>query len=273
MRSRIITFLVASSLLVGCGGGGGGSSEGGGACSALNAKVFNGEVCDQSARSPVVALFPIASNGSQVGIAGICTGSLVTVDDILTSAHCFVEPIRSQGSAIVGFAAVVGGSNGEARRITNVAIHPNYDGSVASPFDVAMATLESPPSPPIGPVPVLLSQVTKVGQRASTFGYGTDNQGEVGTLKSAELTIDGFAGGNIITTMESSGASICQGDSGGPLIQVINGVSSIVGVNSFGSGNPAQCAAVGSGYSGFVDLQNLSILEFISNYAPDVAAN
>lgn len=274
MKFRQCIYSIFFCLLLSSCSGGGGSSEGGGGCGALGAKVFGGETCDQNARSPVIALFPIAADGEQIVIAGICTGTLVTVDDILTSAHCFTEPLAQFGSQILGFVVLAGGADGEALFVTNAAVHPFYDGQAGSPFDVAMATLEKVPSPAIGPVPVLVSQASKSGQKASTFGYGTSNEGEVGVLKSAELTIAGFQGGNIfVDTADSGGASICQGDSGGPLVQVINGVASIIGVNSFGDVSQSQCAATGGNFSGFVDIQNELILDFISTYAPDVAVN
>jgi hypothetical protein len=47
----------------------------------------------------------------------------------------------------------------------------------------------------------------------------------------------------------------------------------LVGVNSFVDIEAAQCAASGSTISGFVDLQNVDIINFILGYAPDVAVN
>ncbi|MCC6220627.1 MAG: trypsin-like serine protease [Deltaproteobacteria bacterium] len=271
---RVIYCLLAIASFVACGGGGSDSGEGGGGCEALNVKVFNGETCSADARSPVIALFPIASDGSQIFMAGICTGTLVTVDDVLTSAHCFINPLRDYGTQIVAFAAVVGGSEIEVIEVSNLSIHPFYDGSVGSPFDLAMATLAEVPSPAIGPVPILISQLTESGQRMSTFGYGTNNLGEVGVLKSAELVIDEVVGdgvgGNLLASLESSGASICNGDSGGPVIQVIDGVASVVGVNSFGTVQADQCAVAGSQFSGFVDLQYQAVIDFIVGYASDV---
>lgn len=268
---RFISSLALCSILMmqGCGGGGGGSDIGGNACSALNAKVFNGETCNQNSRTPVIALFPITESGGQLAVAGICTATLVTVDDFLTSAHCFVDPVL-ENPDLVGFVAVVGG---QEIAVVNLAIHPNYNGQVGSRYDVAMGTLQRLPNPAIGPVPLLVSQFTAVGQEASAFGYGTNNLGEVGTLKSAEFLIDAFSSGNILATQTSSEASICQGDSGGPLLQIVDGVTSLVGVNSFVFSTSEQCAASGSPVSGFVDIQNDLILEFIAGYAPDFAVN
>ena len=264
-------MICAGLLLVSCGGGGSDSSGGGGSCSLLNAKVFNGDTCDQTAKTPVVALFPVGDDGTQLFIAGVCTGTLVTLDDIVTSAHCFADPIQELGRTIVGFVAVVGGEDGEAIAITNYALHPLYDGRAASPYDVAVATLRQVPSPAIGPLPIAQSEATLVGDTLTTFGYGTSNKGEIGILKAADIEIEATEGGNLFGTLATSGASICQGDSGGPAIKRIGGVASLAGVNSIGSADIEECAASGAEFFGFVDIQNASILDFISNYAPDIA--
>ena len=256
-------------MMAGCGGSGGGGSS---ACSALNAKVFNGETCNQEARSPVVALFPVTSDGNQFNAAGICTGTLITLNRVLTSAHCFTTPIAEFGNRIVAFGAIVGGTNGEGIRVTGLAIHPLYRGAVGSPYDIAVAVLERTPNPPIGPVPLSLSEPTLVGDSVTTFGYGTSNQGEVGVLKAAELSVDGLSAGNLLASISSSGASVCPGDSGGPLVKSIRGVTAMVGVNSFGRGAIEQCSEQGAQLSGFVDIQLPSVLDFIMRNAPDAAA-
>jgi secreted trypsin-like serine protease len=273
MKRSSATILLTLGLVVasGCGGGGGGG--GGNACSSLNAKVFGGDTCDQGARTPVLALFPLASDGGQLVTAGICTASLVTVDDFVTSAHCFTEPINELGNRIVGFGVVAGGDEGERILVSSYAVHPFYDGVAGSPFDVAMGTLSRVPSPAIGPLPVLSSVGTVVGESITTFGYGTSNEGEIGVLKAAELTIDAIEGGNIFASSESAGASVCQGDSGGPIVQERNGATSIVGVNSFVDVNSDECASVGANISGFVDIQSAAVLPFVLGYVPDVAQN
>lgn len=255
-------------MTVSCGGGGGGN-DAGGSCSVLNARVFGGDVCSGTAQTPVVAVIAIASNGQQLFEAGSCTGSLVTVDDILTSAHCFVDPIRELGQAIVGFAVVAGGTDGEVFRIVNAAIHPGYDQNPGSPFDVAMATLERVPSPPIGPLPLIRTLQTQAGDLLTTFGYGTNNEGEVGLLKAADVVVDRVEGGNLVSVLATSEASVCPGDSGGPAIKELNGLAVIAGVNSFTT-ITSQCAATGAQEFGFVNIQNRSIIDFIVNYAPDV---
>ncbi len=271
---KYITKLLFLSLILfvnACGGGSSGSN----ACSPLNAKnskVFGGESCNQEARSPVVALVAVADNGERLFGFGFCTGSLVTLDDLVTSAHCFVGPIvqaRNAGVTLAGFVALVGGENGEVLEIVNAAIHPQYDGQVGSRYDVAMATISKVPTPAIGPLPILLSELTLPGSEINAFGYGTNNDGEVGELKASKFTINSLNNGNLIVVGDGK-SSICSGDSGGPAIYVTSGgVATLAAVNSFGFG---ECVPNALRAFGFVDLQFEDILNFIVAYAPDVAA-
>jgi len=109
------------------------------------------------------------------------------------------------------------------------------------------------------------------GDRVTIFGYGTSNQGEIGVLKSADLSVDGLEPGNLLASISSTGASICEGDSGGPLVKDVRGVTAIVGVNSFGRGAVDQCSEQVTQITGFVDIQFPTIVDFITRNAPDVA--
>ncbi len=276
------TILTCSISCGGGGGGGGGSDLGGNACGSLVAKtgsgneqIFNGESCNQSARTPVVAIYAVFDTAEGPDANFICTGALVTVDDLITSAHCFVTSAQQFGDSLLGFGVFVGGDLGQPLAISNLAIHPFYTGATGSPFDIAMATLSEVPSPPIGPLPVLLSQPSLPGQEFSVFGYGTNNFGQVGELKSAEFVIEAIDGGNLLSTFPGSrNVSICAGDSGGPAVQVVNGVTTLIGVNSF-TVNPLgiACPTLPALISGFVDIQNAATLDFIANYAPDIPTN
>ena len=269
-----LTFILAVVFCISCtkGGSGGGGSDGdGGGCDALNARIFNGDTCSQASRSAVIAIVPLVSDGEQVGIAGICTGVLVTLDDFITSAHCFTDPARRLGDQLLGFGAVVGGTeNGEGIIITNVSIPAEFDGVAGSRFDFAMGTLESVPEPAIGPVPVLFSKPTEQGTAFSAFGYGTNNNGEVGVLKAAKFKVDSLQLGNLIVAADEGGrgASICPGDSGGPAITVHEGVASLIGINSFGTAG--GCIDSATNVFGFVDIQDSNVVDFMTQYAPDI---
>ncbi len=272
MKNILYTSLLACVLLVGfssCTKDG--ADKGNGACSVLNAKVFNGDSCSNTAQTPVVAVIPVLLDGTQITIAGICTGALVTVDDVVTSAHCFADPIREYGTQNLRWAIVVGGAeDGDAIPVVNYSIHPNYDGQVGSPYDVAIATLSHLPFPEIGPLPIATSESTGVGDIITTFGYGTSNRGEIGELKAADILVEGLQDGNIFASTEVSGASICQGDSGGPAVKIVGGVPSLVGINSFGTAESEECSAQGAEFYGFVNIQNEGILSFLKAFAPDI---
>ncbi len=268
--TKLLLALITVTLTAcGGGGGGGGSSSGAAAeCSALHAKIYGGDLCNQTAQTPVVALIPVATDGTHLALAGICTGALVTVDDFVTSAHCFVEPARSLGNQLAGFIVVAGGDDGEVFEVRNLSIHPLYNGKDGSPFDIAMGTLDRIPSPPIGPLPIITTPLTLPGDTVTAFGYGTSNTGEVGRLKAATIKIEAIAAGNLVGLLQTSNASICPGDSGGPLVRVVNGVTGLVGINSFVTNT---CAGQASPISGFVDMQFPTITEFVLGYAGDVA--
>ena len=272
LLNKITLISLFSATLISCGGGG---SDSDGNCSVLGAKafkVFGGESCNQDARSPVVTIYSIIKDKGEPLPFTICTGTLITVDDILTSAHCFVSPIaeaRRAGKKIEGYLVLVGGVNGDAFKVTNYAIHPFYNGQAGSPFDIAMATLNEVPSPAVAPLPILLSEITNVGSDITSFGYGTNNKGEVGELKASNFKVTELIQGNLFVIGDGK-SSICPGDSGGPAVYVTSsGKSTIAGVNSFGFG---ECLPNAAQAFGFVDLQNKAIIDFIASYAPDISA-
>ena len=257
---RVLSSLALCSILMmpGCGGGGAGSAS---SCSTLNAKIYGGDVCNQNARTAVVELVVQFADG----FATTCTGSLITLDDILTSAHCFYH----DGIAPVVAGARVGGANGQIIEIVDYDLHPSYNGSTGNRFDVGMATLKSLPNPLIAPLPILLSEITTPGSKITAFGYGKNESGTNHTLKAASFKINSIEDGNLMVIGDGN-SSICVGDSGGPAIYVTSaGVSTLAGINSFGSAN--SCINTAAQEFGFVDVQDESILNFIADYAPDAS--
>ena len=239
--------------LVSCGGGGGGGA--GNPCSDLNLKVTGGTQC-KFERSPVVAILSLNSDGS----VGLCTGTMVTVNDVLTAAHCF-KPNLIDVTVFVDQTAF---------QITNGAIHPGYNGQVGSPFDLAMLTIEGVLD--IGPVPLILSDLSLVDEQITVYGYGSDEEGLSGlqegpsAFKAGRMGIARMSPGLFDADFDETGSAICQGDSGGPATQTINGITGIVGVTSFTVGG---CTS--GSVSGFVNIQYPEIHGFITGYAPDVA--
>ncbi|MEZ4754354.1 MAG: S1 family peptidase [Bdellovibrionota bacterium] len=241
-------------------------------CGDLGAqRIFNGEVCSQDFRSPVVAILTGAFVGDQLVEAYLCTGALVTIDDVVTSAHCFTQVAINNPGTDLAAVVIVGGAAGETLGLANLAFHPLYDLTAGSPFDIAMLTLERVPNPPIGPIPFALSQSTLPADLVTAFGYGTNNHGEIGELKAADITIEAIEGGNMFGLLATSGSSLCAGDSGGPVVKQLNGITSLVGINSFNIFEN-NCAVAGAPISGMIDIQFPTILDFMVGYAPDIPA-
>lgn len=255
MKKLFTTLLI---FLIGCSSGGS-EDSGDNPCSMLNIKLSGGEQCNTS-RSPVIAL---AAFDAGVNIIGVCSATMITVDDALTAAHCIGL------WTIPGVVEVLAYVNDDVHSIVNGAIHPLWDGQTASPYDVAMITIDKPIN--IGPVPLILSNPLSVGEKITVYGYGKTNNSEaiVGNVafRGAYMEISAL---NPEVFFSASKENICPGDSGGPAIQEVNGIAGLVGVSSFGlllTGSSCQSGNVG----GFINVQNPQIYEFINSYASDVA--
>lgn len=261
---QTLVLLTISLSIAGCGGGGSssdsGSVSGAGSCGIVGAKlsprIFNGTTCSQDSRTPVVHVI-LGDSGGNAKFE--CTGTFISVTSILTSAHCLEG---SQTAEII-----VGGN--ETIPIVGAQPHPLYDGNAGSRYDIGILRISRSPNPPVGPLPILLSQLTKPGQKMTAYGYGLTNGGNSGELKALNVIINDIQNGNLIVDIADQDGSICPGDSGGPVVQVINGVAALVGVNSFVS--EAGCEKAAANFSGFVDIQSQQLVDFIGAYVPDAA--
>lgn len=252
---KLFGLLILSISIMSCGGGSGDGEGSSNACSDLNVKVFGGDQCDFT-RSPVVAIVGFSADGLPISN---CSATMVTVNDALTAAHC-AGITQSPGGAGV-FA------DGEIFAIVAGVNHPRYDGSTGSPYDVAMITIGKELD--IGPVSVLLSDPLAVGERITIFGYGKNEESgflpQASDFRAGYMEIGAVNSQQFGAAFDSTGSAICQGDSGGPATQTVNGITSVVGVTSF-TVNGCQQGSV----SGFINVQNPEIYNFIKGYAPDV---
>lgn len=259
LLSKIKTLCLCATLiaLANCGGGGGDSEvPSTNACGTLglNTRIINGTQCSTSG-SPVLAINLVNRNGS----GSLCSGTLITPNQILTAAHCFItEPVLS-AYTVIGDRRIFG---------KKVHVHPsariNAQAGVAE-NDVAILDMEETINRPT--VALLTSVQPGSGEIFSIFGYGINSSGEIGDLFSGEMRIQTFDVDHIIADYEGEGSNTCNGDSGGPAIFTLpNGKNGLIGVTS--SGTAADCQKGDHSY--FANLQVPTIANFVLSVAPNI---
>jgi secreted trypsin-like serine protease len=207
----------------------------------------------------VLALFasqPGAQNGS------LCTASLISPTVLLHAAHC-VDP-REVGNGNV-FVAIEGASLNAATAVHQVAsthFDPQFDpAQLANGHDIGVSVLAAPINN-IKPLPFNRAPLSNnlVGQAVRLVGYGVNNgpaQSGAGIKRQVTTKLDAF--NSQLLQIGDVQHQTCNGDSGGPAFMNLNGVSTIVGVTSFGQ---QFCVGKG-GFDTRVDTQLAFIQQFV----------
>jgi secreted trypsin-like serine protease len=260
-RSLFLVFIALSLFLSSCGGGGGDGNDasGGGdglsnnACETLglNARIINGTECSTS-DSPVVRITLLFNNGSGAS----CSGTMLTQTHVLSAAHCFTAEVRSASITANG------------RRIDGVRYfrHPGYTPTSQALFkDVAVLELGSNAGLPT--VPLMVSSSVESGDVVKIFGFGLDENGNSGALRSGEMRVSDVTTDHLISSFGGDGSNHCSGDSGGPAIFAGKNGIGIVGIIS--SGFLKECGVGDT--SLFANTQSAEYLNFIRQTVPGAA--
>lgn len=192
---------------------------------------------DPLARS-TVALLMTSAQGT-----AICTGSLVSANQILTAGHCamggdkiyaiFSTNVRLGSQQISLMREVV------ARRVAPSYYRSTVYSYSGDPSDVAILTIKG--GAPAGFVPAKLitadiaRSALSVGARITLAGYGaTDFYATkgAGVLRSIKTKVDKFYISGRSVKVGSSDHGACHGDSGGPAIVSYEGQDYIFAVTS-----------------------------------------
>jgi secreted trypsin-like serine protease len=195
-----------------------------------------------------------------VGPHGLCTGTAIARDLVLTAAHCV--PAGADHKLYDTDAA----GRPQFADIARVVRHPqfsmdNYKNARVT-ADLALLRLARPLAAKFAPAPLGTAPTPVApGDRLTVAGYGVATPGDgksSGRARRAELAVTGRPGSLQIrlvdpaTGGERDGLGSCEGDSGAPAFAVTAGVPAVIAVVSWATG-PRQSAGCG-GLTGLTPL-------------------
>ncbi len=190
----------------------------------------------------------------------LCTATLIAPKVLLTAAHCVSPAVVGEGlvfSALLG-ANLTDQANPSPRiAVTEVHWDTQFNAqNLTAGHDIGVAILATPMKATPLPYNAAVLPSSLSGTNIRLVGYGLNDgfqQTGAGIKRKAEIRLNSFDDKFVVTG--GFGSTMCSGDSGGPVLAKINGVETVIGVNSYGfiyclaSGNSTRVDS----YSDFVD--------------------
>ncbi|XP_075976584.1 brachyurin-like [Anticarsia gemmatalis] len=194
----------------------------------------------------------LLANFQNIEGTGVCGGSLVTANRVITAAHCWFDGTHQAWRFTVVLGSVTLFSGGVRQETSVVAMHPRWmprllRNDVAVIYLPSSVTFSATISPIALPSGSQLSE-TFEGQSAVASGFGltgdnasiTVNQFlshvtlSVLSQRACTTAFGGVTQESNICTSGLGGTSTCRGDSGGPLAVNRDGRRVLIGITSFG---------------------------------------
>ncbi|XP_050096722.1 brachyurin-like [Anopheles aquasalis] len=213
-----------------------------------NSRIVNGYIA-----APGQFPYQIALLSNMEGGQGLCGGSVLTTNYVLTAAHCV--DVATGGLVIYGAEDRTNPAEPSQVRIafehSGIRLHPNWNPSLIR-YDIATVRVVSPVTFTARIQPVTLPRLSDVGNdfagligTVSGFGRFSDSIAQasnilryvnnpIQTNLACSVRFPGVIQPENICLSGDAGRGACQGDSGGPLTIQRDGTTVQLGVVSFG---------------------------------------
>lgn len=230
MRTRLAPLAALAAALVGC------SAEGAvdGPLTEAGLGIIGGT---PTSGDPAVVL--LVSYPADKSTFDTCTASLVAPTVLLTAAHC-VDATTHAGYVFGVFTGPDASAYPTAAQlapqllpISETATHPDYDRDAPFYADIGVALLKDPLATAPLPVQQAPLDASIEGAEARIVGYGQLVYKELNLQKHEATTVVAKLDAVDTLTVGDVAHKSCVGDSGGPALVVMDGVETIVGVDSY----------------------------------------
>lgn len=180
--------------------------------------IYNGA---PTGEYPAVGGVVVVFDGGQVGL---CSGTLIAPDVVLTAAHCFEGLVVDAGLFLYP-----DGVTEEFHQGVATLQHQEYRPDVAAFADIGALYLEKPVTN-VTPMP-WATDMPRPRTHAAIVGFGDDGNGNGGVKRVGEVRVKkcpkafrkaGLDKGQLLTSIcwkpKRKTSDTCRGDSGGPMI-------------------------------------------------------